>query len=185
MASIDNSSTVTVQQAISECCSATASIVINFDYDAQQMTMIMMKTRITRMTTMTKKKSNNYLLQRPNNEMQAALLVQRIVNINNGDSSGNDDDRYKQRINSGNVGGKNYNGEIDCAMVRLGQWQHSGSGVGISNSCCVMTEWQLRFYISQPAVICGQKVAASIQLLLCSITAKHRKDDFGGNNRQY
>jgi len=60
-ASIDNSSTVTAQQAISEHFSDTASVVVKFMYDAQQTKMIMMKTRLTRTTTMTKQKNNNYL----------------------------------------------------------------------------------------------------------------------------
>jgi len=53
-----------------------------------------------------------------NNEVQAAWLVQCIVNmvstacIYNKDSSGNNDYRYKQQINTNNICDKNYNDEF-------------------------------------------------------------------------
>ena len=70
--------------------------------------------------------------------MQVEWLVQRIVNtatacINNRDSSGDDDNRYKQRINSGNVGGKNYNDESIAQ-----QWGNGSAVAGASATAVVM-----------------------------------------------
>ncbi len=56
VASIENSSTVTVQQAISERFSAAAIVVIKFVHVAQQTTMTMKKTRLTTTTTTKQKK---------------------------------------------------------------------------------------------------------------------------------